>query len=224
MCGYTSIRRIDLHRGSQAFLRSGLRGKRHVHETQALGVHCSWFSELVFESGWDWAAFFAVFASAAERQRSTSPTVIFESGLIVRFGPRMKNHRPKRDQKSSPLSASNSLRNSTMLLDGTSCPSSLNLRPPKASANSGTHDGKGKSRSTATSHTRAVLSLDAVTIRRPSGLKLAARTTPSWRIGSPTDSPLSASHSRAVLSSEAVTIRRPSGLKLAAVTLSWWSI
>src|SRR5262249_7743963 len=151
---------------------------RHVHETQALGVHCSWFSELVFESGWDWAAFFAVFASAAERQRSTSPTVIFESGLIVRVGPRMKNHPPKRDHKSSLVSASTSLRISRMLLGGASCPSSLNLRPPKASANSGPHDGRGKSRSTATSPPRAVLSVDAVTIRRPSGLNPAAITSP----------------------------------------------
>ena len=64
------------------------------------------------------------------------------------------------------------------------------------------------------SHTRAVLSSEAVTIRRPSGLKLAALTRSSWRIGSPSGLPLSASHTRAVLSSDAVTIRRPSGLKL----------
>src|SRR5947199_156037 len=160
---------------------------------------------------------------AFARNSPSSPTVIFESGLIVRFGPPMKNHRQKRDQKSSPFNASNSVRNSTMLFFvGTSRPFSFNLRPPNASASSGTHAGSGDSKSTATSHTRAVLSQEAVTIRRPSALKLAASTGRLWRNGSPTGLPLCASHTRAVLSLEAVTIRRPSALKLAAVTPSSW--
>ena len=48
-------------------------------------------------------------------------------------------------------------------------------------------------------HARGLV-VEAVTIRRPSGLKLAALTASSWRIGSPTGLPLSASHTRAVLS------------------------
>src|SRR5438067_1715995 len=85
---------IDDHTAFQIRLLT----KRHVHETEGLKVHCSWFSCLVFESGWDCAGSFAASASAAARKRSSSPTVIFESGLIVRSGPRRKNHRPKRDQ------------------------------------------------------------------------------------------------------------------------------
>src|SRR5437773_6418133 len=42
-------------------------------------------------------------------------------------------------------------------------------------------------------HTRAVWSIEPVTMRRPSGLKLAASTASSWRSGSPTGLPLSAS-------------------------------
>ena len=72
-------------------------------------------------------------------------------------------------------------------------------------------------------HPRGLI-VEAVTIRRPSELKVAALTELSWRIGSPTGLPLSASHTRAVLSKDAVTTRRPSGLKLAATTVPSWRI
>ena len=69
-------------------------------------------------------------------------------------------------------------------------------------------------------HTRAVLSDEAVTMLRPSGLKLAEVTGTSWPC-STTGAPWpSACHTRAVLSHEAVTMLRPSGLKLAEVTAS----
>ena len=67
------------------------------------------------------------------------------------------------------------------------------------------------------SHTRAVLSSEAVTTRVPSALKLAERTHSSCLRGSVRGWPLRASHTRAVLSKEAVTTRVPSALKLAEV-------
>ncbi|HEV7404415.1 MAG TPA: hypothetical protein VGO11_15855 [Chthoniobacteraceae bacterium] len=70
----------------------------------------------------------------------------------------------------------------------------------------------------AASHTRAVLSCEAVTIRIPSGLNCALSTTPSWPASVANTFPLAASHTRAVLSSETVTIRVPSGLNCALTT------
>jgi len=68
------------------------------------------------------------------------------------------------------------------------------------------------------SQSRTVLSHDAVTMRRPSGLKAALVTVSSWPFsGSPMGLPASAFQSRTVLSHDAVTMRRPSGLKAAAV-------
>src|SRR5206468_9536908 len=64
--------------------------------------------------------------------------------------------------------------------------------------------------------------LDAVTIRPPSGLKLAARTALSvlWVKGPPNGLQLLTSHTCAVLSRDAVTISLPSGLKFAEYTSS----
>ncbi|HEV7404416.1 MAG TPA: hypothetical protein VGO11_15860 [Chthoniobacteraceae bacterium] len=67
----------------------------------------------------------------------------------------------------------------------------------------------------AASHTRAVSSCEAVTIRMPSGLNCALRTQPAWPASVASSFPLAASHTRAVLSNEAVTIRMPSGLNCA---------
>ena len=51
------------------------------------------------------------------------------------------------------------------------------------------------------SHTRTVLSHDAVTMRFPSGLNVALDTKSVWPLnGSPIGWPVAASHSRAVLS------------------------
>ena len=71
------------------------------------------------------------------------------------------------------------------------------------------------------SHSRAVLSQDAVTMRLPSGLNAALDTVSPWpSSASPIGLPVSASHSRAVLSADAVTIRLPSsGLNAALVTV-----
>src|SRR5258705_3429068 len=61
------------------------------------------------------------------------------------------------------------------------------------------------------SHSCAVLSEDAVTMRLPSGLNAALATAAVWPVsGSLIGLPLSASHSRAVLSQDAVTMRLPS--------------
>ena len=71
----------------------------------------------------------------------------------------------------------------------------------------------------AASQTRAVLSKDAVTTRRPSGLNAALLTTSSWPLsGSPIGLPVAASQMRAVRSEVAVTMRRPSELKAALNT------
>ena len=67
----------------------------------------------------------------------------------------------------------------------------------------------------AASHSRAVLSAEAVTTRAPSGEKAALRTTSSWPRRTAICLPVAASHSRAVLSAEAVTTRVPSGEKAA---------
>ncbi len=69
-----------------------------------------------------------------------------------------------------------------------------------------------------TSHTRAVLSLAAVTTRRPSGEKAAAFTQPLCPRRAPTSRPVAASHTRAVLSLLAVTTICPSGEKAAEFT------
>ena len=67
----------------------------------------------------------------------------------------------------------------------------------------------------AASQMRAVLSIDAVTMRDPSGLKAAEFTTSSWPRRTAISLPLAASQMRAVLSDDAVTMRDPSGLKAA---------
>jgi hypothetical protein len=68
------------------------------------------------------------------------------------------------------------------------------------------------------SHTRAVLSEEAVTMRNPSGLNTALRTGPLCSLRILSGSPLLASQILAVLSSEAVTTRVPSGLNEAKLT------
>src|SRR5438034_1290675 len=74
-----------------------------------------------------------------------------------------------------------------------------------------------------TSHSRAVLSSDAVTMRLPSGLNAALPTPRVWPLsGSPIGLPVSASHSRAVQSPDAVIMRLPSGLNAALNTQSEW--
>src|SRR6185295_19817107 len=73
-----------------------------------------------------------------------------------------------------------------------------------------------------TSQTWAVLSLEAVRTRRPSGLNTALHTGPEWPRSSARSFPEEASQMRAVLSSEAVRTRRPSGLKTALRTKSEW--
>ena len=65
------------------------------------------------------------------------------------------------------------------------------------------------------SHSRAVLSSDAVATRRPSGLNAALHTEPSWPIKTAISVPVSASHSRAVLSKDAVATRWASRLNAA---------
>ena len=72
------------------------------------------------------------------------------------------------------------------------------------------------------SHTRAVLSLDAVTMRLPSGLNAALTHLIRRGRGAalPIGLPVSASHTRAVLSADAVTMRLPSGLNAALHTAS----
>ena len=52
----------------------------------------------------------------------------------------------------------------------------------------------------AASHSRAVLSDEAVTTRCPSGLNAADKTWPSWPLRTARLLPVAASHSRAVLS------------------------
>ena len=70
----------------------------------------------------------------------------------------------------------------------------------------------------ATSHTRAVLSLPAVTTRRPSGEKAAEFTGPLCPRKAATSRPVAGSHTRAVPSLLAVTTWCPSGEKAAAFT------
>ena len=77
----------------------------------------------------------------------------------------------------------------------------------------------------AASHSRAVLSSDAVTMRLPSGLNAALYTRSSWpSSGAPIGWPVAASHSRAVLSPDAVTMRLPSGLNAALYTTPSWPL
>jgi hypothetical protein len=66
------------------------------------------------------------------------------------------------------------------------------------------------------SHTRAVPSKEAVTIRLPSGLNLALLTLAECPLSSATSLP-EVSHTRAVLSLDAVTISLPSALKTGTV-------
>ena len=72
------------------------------------------------------------------------------------------------------------------------------------------------------SQSRAVLSSEAVSTRRPSGLKTALLIRSVWPWKMAKSLPLSASQSRAVLSWEAVSTRRSSGLKTALKTGSVW--
>src|SRR5215472_3920355 len=72
------------------------------------------------------------------------------------------------------------------------------------------------------SQMRAVLSLDAVTMRDPSRLKAADITQLSWPRRTAISLALAASQMRAVLSLDAVTMRDPSGLMAADHTGSSW--
>jgi hypothetical protein len=83
----------------------------------------------------------------------------------------------------------------------------------------------------AASQMRAVLSLEAVTMRRPSGENAALRTFPlsssegkpsPWPEKTTSCTPLAASQMRAVRSLEAVTMRRPSGENATLRTLRSW--
>jgi len=76
----------------------------------------------------------------------------------------------------------------------------------------------------AVAHSRAVLSLEAVTTCVPSGEKIALKTRFSWPLRTAIDAPVAASHSRAVLSLEAVTTCVPSGEKTALKTPSSWPL
>src|SRR3712207_874557 len=67
----------------------------------------------------------------------------------------------------------------------------------------------------AVSQAREVPSAQAVTTRRPSGLKRAVRTGPRCRRGGVIGRPVTASHTRAVWLLLAVTTLRPSGLNVA---------
>ena len=68
------------------------------------------------------------------------------------------------------------------------------------------------------SHSRTVLSQDAVTMRLPSGLNAALNTLSVWPVsGSPICLPVSASHSRAVSSKDAVTMRVPEPVRFDSV-------
>jgi hypothetical protein len=69
-----------------------------------------------------------------------------------------------------------------------------------------------------TSHTRAVPSPEAVTMRAPSGLNAAKVRNCSCRYTPGSGAPVVAFHMRAVLSWEAVTMLAPSGLNAAEVT------
>ena len=64
----------------------------------------------------------------------------------------------------------------------------------------------------AASHTRAVLSPDAVTARARSGLYEVLVTKPLWPTRRATSLLATAPHARAVLSPDAVTTRPPGGL------------
>ena len=73
------------------------------------------------------------------------------------------------------------------------------------------------------SHTRAVLSSEAVTTRVPSGLNCGGVDPALMRAGArPAAARSGASHTRAVLSPEAVTTRVPSGLNAAERTEPSW--
>ena len=70
----------------------------------------------------------------------------------------------------------------------------------------------------AASHTRAVLSPEAVARCFPSGLNATALTPSECPSSVATHAPLAASHTRAVLSLEAVARCFPSGLNATALT------
>src|SRR6202522_307589 len=72
------------------------------------------------------------------------------------------------------------------------------------------------------SHTRAVLSSEAVTTRVPSGENAALQTSPPCPFKTAIGLPVTASHSRAVLSWEAVRTRVLSGENAALVTEATW--
>ena len=72
------------------------------------------------------------------------------------------------------------------------------------------------------SQTRAVASSEAVTTRRPSGLKAAPSSLRAWPFMTASGLPPAASHTRAVLSSEAVTTRVPSALNATLRTAPVW--
>src|SRR5207248_659991 len=68
------------------------------------------------------------------------------------------------------------------------------------------------------SHTLAVLSPPAVTIRRPSGLHDAWLNPSVWPLRVSTRAPVEASHTFAVLSIKAASTRLPSGLHATPAT------
>src|SRR5579862_7668917 len=74
------------------------------------------------------------------------------------------------------------------------------------------------------SHTLAVLSADAVTIRLPSFENDAANTPSEWPIKVRTSFPEAAPHTLAVLSHDPVTIRLPSGENEADLTRLVWPV
>ena len=76
----------------------------------------------------------------------------------------------------------------------------------------------------AASQTRAVLSLDAVTMRDPSGLKAAEMIELPWPLRTAIALPVAASQTRAVMSDDVVTMRDPSGLKAAELTDPAWPL
>jgi hypothetical protein len=89
--------------------------------------------------------------------------------------------------------------------------------PSSDNSTSASENPRGLAKSTLDS--RAVLSLDDVTRRIPSGLNAALSTGAPWSVTVAIARPDASSHNRAVLSEDAVTIRAPSGLKAAELTL-----
>ena len=69
-----------------------------------------------------------------------------------------------------------------------------------------------------------VLSFDAETARRPSGVTATPHIVLPWPVRVHSSRPLSTSHTFSVLSSEAETARCPSGVTATAVSFSAWPV